>query len=61
MKGELFEWEMIPTVGATPAARCGHTSQLLDNTLYIYGGTDGFSNFDDLYVTVSFLPLFALN
>lgn len=44
-------WELLDCQGEVPQSRSGHTCALYNNRyLYIFGGFDGSSCFDDLYV-----------
>jgi hypothetical protein len=44
------EWSCVNTVGEIPLPRGYHTSNLLKNKLYIYGGADGKELFSDVCV-----------
>lgn len=47
----LMSWDKLSPTGVAPPARCGHTTTLIDNKLFVYGGSpnDTAQPFDDVY------------
>jgi len=40
------KWTEVQCTGSIPSPRAGHTAVLIDDVMYVYGG----SNFDDSYL-----------
>ena len=50
LNGDTLEWEFPTTTGDKPPALCGHTSILLKEKLYLFGGYDLEKYYSDIYV-----------
>lgn len=42
-------WEYVTADGEMPPPRANHSSSVIKNTLYIFGGWDGSRRLNDLY------------
>ena len=45
-----MDWESRRVYGTPPSGRGYHTAVLYDSRLFVFGGYDGHSVFDDIYV-----------
>lgn len=43
------KWKLIESAGSAPSARYGHSGCLVNDTLVIYGGSDGARTLDDVW------------
>ena len=47
---EQLQWSTIQASGATPSPRFNHIAEVIDDKLYVIGGTDGKRLFNDVHI-----------